>query len=93
MRDAYEPADKLSAETLAELRTTLGEAAYLTEFECEWSEGEDAVFTAAELARILGTDAVPDQLDDELPLPDDDTDSLDLSAMPTLTEILRETNR
>lgn len=65
---------RYSAETLEELRRTLGEHAFAVEMLCEWREGADAVFTADELARILGVEVVPDQLPGEEPLPDDDDD-------------------
>lgn len=66
---------RYSATALAELRRTLGERAYGVEMECAWREAEDALFTADELARILGTERVIDQLPGEAPLPEewDDT--------------------
>lgn len=61
-------------EAKAELLRTLGETGYAVELMCEWREGADAVFSAAELARILGTDVIPDQLPGEAPLPPEDDD-------------------
>lgn len=58
----------------AELRRTLGDVAYAVEMMCEWREGADAVFSAAELARILGTELIPDVLPGEAPLPEEGDD-------------------
>lgn len=65
---------RYTEEAKAELRRTLGDMAYAVEMMCEWREGADAVFSAAELARILGTELIPDQLPGEAPLPDDGDD-------------------
>lgn len=63
---------RYTPEALALLRRTLGENAYAVEMECQWRAAEDALFSADELARILGTDRVVDQLPGEAPLPDDE---------------------
>jgi len=69
-----EQCPRYAAAALDELRRTLGERAYAVEMGCEWREAEGALFTADELARILGTERIPDQLPGEAPLPDDPDD-------------------
>ncbi|MFJ9317245.1 terminase large subunit domain-containing protein [Pimelobacter simplex] len=63
---------RFSPEQLLSLRRSMGERAYRVEMELDWREDAAAVFTADELARILGTDPVADVLPGEGPLPDDD---------------------
>ena len=50
---------------LARARRALGETAFAVEFMCEWREASNAVFTSADIARILGR-PVPEE-DDDLP--------------------------
>ncbi len=79
---------RYSPDALASLRRSLGETGYATEFECEWREGANSVFTADELARILGVDPVPDVLPGEDPLPDDDAEFVPSLVLPSLSELL-----
>jgi hypothetical protein len=63
----FDPAD------LDALRRDLGEARWATEMMCEWGESDTAVWSAADIARMLGTTIVADVLPGEEPLPDEDT--------------------
>ncbi|MGO4257065.1 terminase large subunit domain-containing protein [Marmoricola sp. RAF53] len=80
---------RYSPEALAGMRRSLGESGYAQEFECEWREGNDAVFTSREIAEMLGLTFDPDQLPGESELPDDQPADLPTQVvLPDLSDLI-----
>src|SRR5262249_13596310 len=50
---------RISPEFLAEERAALGSRIFCREYECMFTEADDAVFAEADLRRMLDTDAQP----------------------------------
>jgi hypothetical protein len=71
-------------EDLERARRALGEDGYAVEFMCEWRQGANQVFSSLDIARILGREPHPDDLND-----DDDKDQLTLPELGDLLAAIR----
>lgn len=66
----------------AELRRALGEEAYAVEMLCQWREGAESLFTAAELAVIFGVKNTDDE-----GLPEEDFELTQRFRLPNLADL------